>query len=213
MNLYQKAKAVVFSSNVHQDIVHVEALLQLDSDDFLADDFSWANAASKTQKCLQTIELSSADELYAYQEWSSEYDNFINPTALRVVQVPRWTMLTTYAAKNTFSLFQQNSALDLSWYGNRSKPITRQDCLNLVTEMTDWVARSSSEEEAIKAGSDLGYVKQRLEELSEALSQECFRHLIYVTFEAFGDDNRELNAALDMADDYAGMYWSATPED
>lgn len=213
MSLYQKAKAALFNRNHHTDIVNVEALLQADTSEFLAGDRSWANAASTPKKCLQTIELSSADELDLYRVWSFEYDNFINPTALRVVRVPRWTMLSTFAARNTFSLFQQHSALDLSWYGNRSKPITRQECLTLVAEMTDWVASPSSEAEAIKAGSDLGYVKQRLEELSEALSKKCFRHLDYVTFEAFGDDNRVLDAELEKADAYADAYWSASPED
>jgi len=213
MNLIQKAKAVLFNSAHFQDIANVEALLQTDADEFLVGNRSWANAASPTKRCLRTIELSTADQLKQYQGYSSKYEYFINPTALRVIQVPRWTTIHAFAARNTFSLFQQISALDLSWYGNKSNPITRQECKNLVSEMTAWIELPSSEAAAIQVGSDLGYVKELLEGISKFLTKERFSHLDYVTFEALRDDNRETEALENMADAYADAYWSASPED
>lgn len=213
MNLIQKAKDVLFNRNHHQDFASAEALLQADADEFLVGNRSWANAASPTKKCLRTIELSTADQLKLYQGYSSKYEYFIDPKALRVVQVPRWTTIHAFAARNTFSLFQQNSAIDLSWYGSKSNPITRQECKNLVAEMTAWIELPSSEVAAIKVGSDLGYVKELLEGISKFLTKERFSHLDYVSFEALGDDNREVEALEKMADAYADAYWSASPED
>lgn len=213
MNLFQKAKDVLFNRNHHQDFSNAEALLQLEEDVFVVGNRSWANAATPTKKCLRTIELSTADQLKLYQGYSGKYEYFINPQALRVVQVPRWTTIHAFAARNTFSLFQQNSAIDLSWYGSQSNPITRQECKNLLAEMTAWIDLPSSEEEAIKVGSDLGYVKELLDGISKFLSKERFSHLEYVTFEALRDNNRELEALENLADAYSDAYWSATPED
>jgi hypothetical protein len=213
MNLIQKAKTVLFNSNNFQDIANAEVLLQADENEFLVGNRSWANAASPTKKCLRKTELSTADQLKLYQGYSSKYEYFINPTALRVVQVPRWTTIHAFAARNTFSLFQQNSVLDLSWYGSKSNPITRQECKNLVAEMTAWVALPSSEAEAIAVGSDLGYVNELLEGIAKFLSKERFSHMDYVSFEALRDDNRETEALENMADAFADAYWSASPED
>jgi len=211
MNLIQLAKAVLFNRDNHHSVVQAEALLQADV--FVAGDLSWANEASTTTKCLQEMQLSSVEELDPYLGYSGEYDYVIDRAALRVIAVPRWTMLTFMVGRNTFSLFQENSVLDLSWYGGRSKPITRQECLSLVEEMTRWMAKPSSEDEANKVGSDLRYVKHYLDQISEGLSKERFQHVDYVTVSAFTDDNRELEAELDRCDAYADAYWSASPED
>lgn len=212
MNLIQKA-AALFNRHPHEFIANAGALLKADENEFLVRNRSWANAASPAKKCLRTIELSSVNQLKLYQGYSSKYEYFIDPKALRVVQVPRWTTIHAFAARNTFSLFQQHSAIDLSWYGSRSNPITRQECLDLVAEMTAWVEFPSSEEDAVKVGSDLGYVKELLETIKGFLSKERFSHLDYVTFEALRDDNRESEALERLADDYAHAYWGASPED
>lgn len=103
-------------------------------------------------------------------------------------------VLKLFAARNTFTLFQRHGDIDLDWTrddGQRTDPISREDCAAMLKAMQAWIRRKTSEAEAAALGTDLEYVRHDIALIAGALDCEQHRHCHSVMWEVTTDDNRE----------------------
>ena len=124
-------------------------------------------------------------------------------------------VLKLCAPRNTFTLFQRHGGVDLDWTRNdrqRTDPISREDCLVILKNMTAWIQRETSAAEAAALGTDLDYVRADLEHITKVLASELHQHCHSVMWEAFHDDNRERDEDDRRADEYCHRLYSG-PDD
>lgn len=134
-----------------------------------------------------------------------ENDPWYSPDVLKFV-----------AARNTFTLFQRHGGIDLDWTrddGQRTDPVSRDDCAAMLKVMYAWTRRKTSEAEATALGTDLEYVEHDIAHITEALAREQHRHCHSVMWEATRDDNRERDDDDRRADEYCHRLYSGPADE
>lgn len=102
-------------------------------------------------------------------------------------------VLKFFVARNTFTLFQRHSSLDLELKGNevqRTGLIQPEAMHELIKHMESWLKRKTSEAEAAALGTDLGYVREHLKDPDEAVWSEQLLHSRGVMWEVRQDGDR-----------------------
>jgi len=125
-------------------------------------------------------------------------------------------VLKMFAARNTFTLFQRHGGIDLDCTrndGQRTDPISREDCAAMLKAMQAWIRRKTSEAEAAALGTDLDYVRHDIAHITEALFREQHQHCHSVMWEVTGDDNRERDDDDRRADEYCHRLYSGPADD
>ncbi|MGM3425998.1 hypothetical protein [Pseudomonas sp. LA5] len=125
-------------------------------------------------------------------------------------------VLKFFAARNTFTLFQRHGGIDLDWTrndGQRTDPISREDCVAMLKAMQAWTRRKTSEAEAAALGTDLEYVRHDIAHVTDSLAREQHRHCHSVMWEATRDDNRERDKDERRADEYCHRLYSGPADE
>lgn len=158
-------------------------------------------------------------QLWKYRDYDEDFDYFICVDNASVIRIRKHEVVTVFAPRNTFSLFQKFGGLDLSWcevgqYGKQcSRPICRCDAAKLVRVMTIWLASSEADQEVVAAGTDHQYVQVMIDEIASLLAPDgtWLRNepWSYITAESFGNDDRELDGLCALADAYSDHYWGS----
>lgn len=125
-------------------------------------------------------------------------------------------VLKMFSARNTFTLFQRHGGIDLDWTrndGQRTDPISREDCAAMLKAMQAWIRRKTSEAEAAALGTDLEYVRHDIALIAEALACEQHQHCHSVMWEVTRDDNRERDDDERRADEYCHRLYSGPADE
>jgi len=125
-------------------------------------------------------------------------------------------VLKFFAARNTFTLFQRHGGIDLDWTrndGQRTDPVSREDCAAMLKAMYAWTRRKTSEAEATALGTDLEYVRHDIAHITDSLAREQHRHCHSVMWEATRDDNRERDEDERRADEYCHRLYSGPADE
>lgn len=125
-------------------------------------------------------------------------------------------VLKMFAARNTFTLFQRHGGIDLDWTrndGQRTDPISREDCAAMLKAMQAWTRRKTSEAEAAALGTDLKYVRHDIVHITEALARQQHQHCHSVMWEASQDHDRERDEDERRADEYCHRLYSGPADE
>lgn len=122
--------------------------------------------------------------------------------------------VTTLAARNTFSLFQEHGGVAFEWSGEgETRSISREDCEAMIEGMRVWVGLPEADMLAVGVGSDLNYVRAQIADIERLLSDPRWSCFSWVVFQPFHSDNREAEEDYARADAYSDMLYTSTPED
>lgn len=123
--------------------------------------------------------------------------------------------VTTYASRNTFSLFQQHGGLSMSWKETyrQAGPISRDDFRSLIDCMKAWVVTPEAAANAASVGTDLGYVRALIDNFDGILHEPRWAYKSWITIEIGRDDDRQVDIDSDKADEYCNLLYSSSPED
>lgn len=128
---------------------------------------------------------------------------------------PTRETVTTYAARNTFSLFQKYGGMSKDWTEtySRLEPISRGDLRTLLDCMQVWVGNPDASSAAEKVGSDLQYVREKIADFNMLLTDPRWLYSQWIEVELLGNDSREHERDCAMADAYSDMLYTSAPED
>lgn len=122
--------------------------------------------------------------------------------------------VTTYAARNTFRLFQNHGGLSMT-SNNTSRqidPISRDDFASLVRRMMVWVNTPLAANYAASVKSDLGYVRALIDAFNQILNSPRWAYKTWINIELDGYDNRQFDTDSERADEYCHRLYSSSPE-
>ena len=123
--------------------------------------------------------------------------------------------VTIYAARNTFSLFQEYGGLSKAWTEtySRLEPISRSDLGALLDCMKLWVNKPDAVNTAELVGSNIGYVRGKIADLDLLLIEPRWVYSQWIEIELLGNDDSVNERDCAMADAYSDMLYTSTPED
>jgi len=122
--------------------------------------------------------------------------------------------VTTYAARNTFRLFQNHGGLSMTRNSTSRQidPISRDDFASLVRRMMVWVDTPLAAKYAASVKSDLGYVRALIDEFNQILNSPRWAYKTWISIELDGYDNRQFDTDSERADEYCHRLHSSSPE-
>lgn len=122
--------------------------------------------------------------------------------------------VTTLAARNTFSLFQEHGGVAFDWPGEgETRSIAREECEAMLERMRVWADQPEASQLAEGVGSDLNYVRAQIADIERLLSDPRWSCISWVVFQPFHSDNREAAEDYARADAYSDALYTSTPED
>lgn len=123
--------------------------------------------------------------------------------------------VTTFAGRNTFTLFQKYGGLSMDWLEMYCQvgPISRAHFRSMVDCVMKWVETPAATLAAVSVGSDLGYVRARLDGFNKLLGEPRWAYKSWIKIELGRDDDRQADRANDMADAYSNYLYTSSPED
>ncbi len=122
--------------------------------------------------------------------------------------------VTTYAARNTFSLFQEHGGLSKDWTETYSRlaPISRSDLRVLLDCMQLWVNKPDAVKASEKVGSHIDYVNAKITELELLLKEPRWIYSQWIEIELLDNDDSVNQSHCAMADAYSDMLYTSSPE-
>lgn len=117
---------------------------------------------------------------------------------------------------NTFSLFQKHGKVKLDWlmpYQSETRDISREECFAMLSNMRAWLQTPLAESEATSVGSDLRFVREKIEFIESSLAERSTRGFHGVMFLISGADDRKAQEDDARADAYCHALYGSTPYD